>query len=571
MSDSTAATPTPITNLTWFSGHVRELSAAHSDSAGPFTVDAYLLAATDYFGHGKAIIVCDKQDGIGLLDDDTTTLWWPVIAPMTRAGRYLGVPVTITPDTPQPSASVHFPGPVAAVKKAVAKKVPEQDNEDFWRLDDFSNPVDHPTPQLPAHGTDAAAGTAADDDTRPVTGETTADPAENAPANTNGEINGTAADTGRTATDAPEADYGTGDRADDPVDPAVQEAPDSAGPADSPEPVAACSGEDDNDHPDNGTGNADKDDAAREHDTGGADTPAGDTDPGKPDETCACCTAGTDTQHPVTPVSGTGDHDRDNAVESADETSRPAGDDDHRTIDGDAGSAGCGGGTATAFTGGPHGDNAHDTIPAVPGQPTGSPAATAGNPVSDDLRPAAAGAVHPAADPGSTGAPATAGAPEEGSAAHKVELVVRSDGHRMLGLPAPTTTRRATPFQRGYTRGILGSYYRATPFPRLDYLTEDQCRALLAHAGMDPRPLNQSGRGSQLMWWATMLLIFAAVVVLFVEFYVGLAAFMVWALILAHHFITRWSLKKQGKLDRSGATPLVLPPDPSVPVDYTGK
>lgn len=107
----------------------------------------------------------------------------------------------------------------------------------------------------------------------------------------------------------------------------------------------------------------------------------------------------------------------------------------------------------------------------------------------------------------------------------------------------PDNSERATPFQRGYVRGKIGSNFPNNKAPRIDYATVNQCSNILEYFGESPTPLYTNGRNSNVLWWTLMIGIFLVVGLLANIPVIGQIAVVVWLGFIAHHFITRRGLK----------------------------
>lgn len=112
-----------------------------------------------------------------------------------------------------------------------------------------------------------------------------------------------------------------------------------------------------------------------------------------------------------------------------------------------------------------------------------------------------------------------------------------------ITLLRPDGTPRATPFQRGFTRGSIGKHFENNRAPRIDYATVGQCRAILRAFGEPDEKLSKEGRGSWAMWWSLMVILFILVSILSFIPGIGGAFPLAGLIVLGHHFWTRRKLQ----------------------------
>lgn len=106
----------------------------------------------------------------------------------------------------------------------------------------------------------------------------------------------------------------------------------------------------------------------------------------------------------------------------------------------------------------------------------------------------------------------------------------------------PDGTPRATPFQRGVTRGLIGKHFSNQKSPRIDFATVGQCDAILRAFGEPTDKLYKDGRTSWPLWWALMAIV--TLLVMLLNFIPGIGPIfpLIGLIVLGHHFWTRRKL-----------------------------
>ncbi|ARU46737.1 hypothetical protein [Corynebacterium silvaticum] len=104
-------------------------------------------------------------------------------------------------------------------------------------------------------------------------------------------------------------------------------------------------------------------------------------------------------------------------------------------------------------------------------------------------------------------------------------------------------TRRATPFQRGYVRGIANKYITDGKAPRIDYITVGQCEMVLRYLGESITPLTTQGRNSMTLWWVLVMAITLLVLLFSFIPTVGPLVFLASLGFLVFYFWTRSKLQ----------------------------